>query len=100
MAAGLKPSPFPKMTAAEFVVIEVASPSTWHIDETVKLAGYFQIPSVRHYLIVLPGKRQVIHHERGADGVIVTHMRGDEPIRLDPPGVALSEIFPPVSGSG
>jgi Uma2 family endonuclease len=81
------------------VVIEVASPSTWRIDETVKLAGYFGIPSVRHSLIVLPGKRQVIHHERGADGVILMHLRGDGPIRLEPPGVVLSEIFPPVSAS-
>src|SRR5260370_42087422 len=36
------------------IVVEVLSPSTRHIDASAKLAGYFRIPSVRHYLIVDP----------------------------------------------
>src|ERR1700687_2983166 len=36
--------------------VEVLLPSTRHIDASAKLAGYFRIPSVRHYLIVDPDK--------------------------------------------
>ncbi len=36
------------------VVVEVLSPSTRGIDTTVKLAGYFLVPSLKHYLIVEP----------------------------------------------
>ena len=34
------------------VIVEVLSPSTRRIDVSVKLAGYFRLPSVAHYLIV------------------------------------------------
>ena len=36
------------------IVVEVLSPSTRHIDASKKLAGYFRLPSVAHYLIVDP----------------------------------------------
>lgn len=54
--------PYPMM------VVEVLSPSTRQIDATVKLAGYFKLPSIAHYLIVDPDAPMVVHHSRGAGG--------------------------------
>ena len=79
------------------IVVEVVSPSTSGTDAQRKLVGYFNVPSVRHYLIVDPQARRVVHHARGDDGVIVTSFHADEPIRLDPPGITLEGIFPTVS---
>jgi Uma2 family endonuclease len=39
------------------IVVEVASPSTRKIDASLKLSGYFSLPSVQHYLIVDPDDR-------------------------------------------
>ena len=82
------------------IVVEVLSPSTGYVDLGTKLAGYFQIDSVRHYLILDPVKKVVTHHERGADGVITTHIVQDRNISLTPPGidVELIEIFATATG--
>jgi Uma2 family endonuclease len=72
------------------ILVEVLSPSTRRIDTSAKLAGYFSIASVRHYLIVDPDKPLVIHHARAEDGIIATHIVGDGPLRLDPPGLDLT----------
>ncbi len=82
--------------AAPVIVVEIASPSTWRYDSNVKLDGYFQVPSVQHYLAVLWDKRRVIHHRRTADGSIETRILGDEAVRLDPPGILLKDIFLPL----
>jgi len=71
------------------VVVEVLSPSTRGVDVGEKLAGYFRMASVRHYLIVKPGSNVVILHSRGEDGQIITHLVHEAPIRLDPPGIAI-----------
>jgi len=42
---------------APVIVVEVLSPSTRRIDASAKLAGYFRVPSVAHYLIVEPTNR-------------------------------------------
>ena len=47
------------------VVVEVLSPSNAMKDLRDKLVGYFQVPSIMHYLIVDPDDRLVIHHARG-----------------------------------
>src|SRR6266705_2611118 len=44
------------------IVVEVLSPSTRHIDASAKLAGYFRLPGVAHYLILDPDRPVVIHH--------------------------------------
>ena len=36
------------------VIVEVLSPSTSGIDRSLKLREYFQLPSLRHYLLVWP----------------------------------------------
>ena len=53
-------------------MVEVASPSTRKIDASLKLTGYFSLPSVQHYLIVDPDGPPVIHHRRQGDGTILT----------------------------
>ena len=77
------------------VLVEVVSPSSRGIDRGVKLAGYFSLPSVRHYLIVDTDARVVLHHRRDEDDRIVVRIVGEESLTLDPPGVAIEvgDIF-------
>ncbi len=75
------------------VVVEVLSPSTRARDKAAKLADYFRIPSVRHYVILIAEVRTLIHHERNAAGAIATRIVQDGMLRLDPPGVELRELF-------
>ncbi len=71
------------------IVVEVLSPGTASVDTGLKLAGYFRVPSIAHYLIVNPLKRSVIHHRRTADG-IETRIVASGTITMDPPGIAIS----------
>jgi Uma2 family endonuclease len=80
------------------IVVEVLSPTTRHIDASLKLAGYFRLASVHHYLIVDLDRRMVIHHRRDAGDAgdaIATRIVGEGSLRLDPPGIdlALADIF-------
>ena len=72
------------------VVVEVASPSTRKIDASLKLKGYFSLPSVHHFLIVDPEGPPVIHHRRQADGTILTSLVQEGMLTLSPPGIELS----------
>lgn len=76
------------------VIVEVLSPTTRTTDTSSKLDGYFQLPSVAHYLIVRPIQRRVIHHRRAGDR-IDTAILANGPIALDPPGIAITveELF-------
>ena len=78
------------------IVVEVISPSTHKVDTTQKLADYFRIPSVMHYLIVNTSRRAVVHHERGSDGAIATRIAASGALTLDPPGIelAIESLFP------
>jgi Uma2 family endonuclease len=60
------------------VVVEVSSPSTRARDEGKKLIGYFSLPSVAHYLLL-----------------IETRILYGGPLRLDPPGLdlAVEDLF-------
>lgn len=80
---------------APVIVVEVLSPGTAAKDKGRKLAGYFGVPSVRHYLIVDAVRRLVTHHWRAGSG-IETGVISDGRLRLDPPGIelALDELFP------
>ncbi len=77
------------------IVVEVLSPSTGRNDALGKLAGYFKLASVRHYLIVDPEQRLVIHHARFEVGTILTRILRDGAVTLDPPGLefGLEEIY-------
>lgn len=71
------------------IVVEVLSPSTRHIDASKKLAGYFRLPSVAHYLIVDPSEPLILHHTRGTNDTILTHIVREGAIKLEPPGLEL-----------
>lgn len=76
------------------IVVEVLSPSTRARDAGAKLEDYFRLPSVRHYLILKTENRTVIHHERDGSGTIATRIISDGAVVvLDPPGIALRDIF-------
>jgi Uma2 family endonuclease len=76
------------------VVVEVLSPATQSIDSSDKLADYFRVPSIQHFLIVRAKRREIIHHARsGAD--IVSRAINIGSIRMDPPGISIdvAEIY-------
>ena len=69
------------------IIVEVLSQST---DTGGKLADYFLLPSVAHYLIVHPTKHRVIHHRRTAADLFETAIIASGEIRLDPPGIIVT----------
>ncbi len=71
------------------IVVEVLSPRTASTDTGGKLADYFRIPSVAHYLIAYPTRRTVTHHRR-TDGAIDTRIIVNGPIAMDPPGIVIT----------
>ena len=71
------------------VVVEVLSPSTRNIDLSAKLADYFRVPSIHHYLIARTGRPTIIHHRRGDGELIETRVIAAGALRLDPPGITL-----------
>ena len=79
------------------IVVEVLSPSTGPIDTSTKLANYFTIPSVAHYLIVNTVTQSVSHYSRGQVGrpSMVTVSEGE--LVLEPPGLSLkvNQFFAP-----
>jgi Uma2 family endonuclease len=77
------------------IVVEVLSHGTQSIDLADKLADYFKVSTIQHYLIVRVRRREVIHHRRhGAE--IVSQVINIGSISLDPPGIAidLADIYP------
>jgi Uma2 family endonuclease len=77
------------------IVVEVVSPSSESIDLADKLADYFRVASIEHYLIFRARRREVIHHHRhGAE--IATRVINLGTVALDPPGITidLGEIYP------
>jgi len=77
------------------VIVEVLSPTTRRIDVSQKLADYFRLPTVQHYLILFADRVQAIHHRRGS-GRIETRVLTEGEIALDPPGVSvlLADLYP------
>ena len=76
------------------VIVEVLSPRTAGVDAGGKLADYFRLPSVRHYLLVRPARREIIHHRR-VDDRIETKVVREGFVELDPPGIrlAIDEVY-------
>lgn len=56
-------------------------------DTGAKLADYFRVPSIQHYLIVRADRRAVIHHRRREGSSIETRLAAEGRIVLDPPGI-------------
>jgi Uma2 family endonuclease len=77
------------------IVVEVLSPATRSLDKTTKLADYFRVAGLSHYLIIDLGRRHVVHYWRRPDGTITVAIVRTGEIALDPPGiaVAVSSLF-------
>jgi Uma2 family endonuclease len=76
------------------VVVEVLSPGTAHVDAGGKLADYFRVPSIQHYLLVRPLRREIIHHRRNGDRIETLIVRQGF-VDLTPPGIklAIDEVY-------
>jgi Uma2 family endonuclease len=95
------PLPEPRRTDLEIpnpvIVVEVLSRSTARRDRRDKLAGYFKVPSVEHYLLIDPEEREVIWYRRAAAGSLKPPLVLREgTLALEPPGIELqiADIFP------
>lgn len=78
------------------IVVEVLSPNSIKRDLTDKVAGYFQVASILHYLVVDPEEELVICHRRSdGGGVHVPQVLRSGTLMLDPPAVSieLAAIF-------
>jgi Uma2 family endonuclease len=77
------------------IAVEVLSPSTRNLDKAVKLADYFRVASLAHYLIVDLARRHVLHYRRNPDGPIMVAIVKEGDIVFDPPGIiiALADLF-------
>jgi Uma2 family endonuclease len=84
---------------APLVVVEVVSPSSERVDTGDKVAEYFSVSSIRHYLIVNPTDKTVIHHARSQGGDIVRRIATAGEIDLTPPGmtVPVAELLPEIA---
>ncbi len=80
---------------APVIVIEVLSPSTARKDLTVKLAGYFDVPTIEHYVIAGWEACELIHYRRAGNDISRPAIISSGVLRLDPPGIeiALADVF-------
>jgi Uma2 family endonuclease len=76
------------------VIVEVLSPTTASLDAGGKLADYFRVSSVQHYLLARSLRLEIIHHRRSGDR-IETRIVSEGWVELDPPGIrlALDEVY-------
>jgi Uma2 family endonuclease len=81
------------------IVVEVLSPATAEVDQSLKLEGYLSLPSLAHYLVLDPVRRLVIHHAREDGSRAATRILRSGLLRLDPPGIeiAVEDLFEPES---
>jgi Uma2 family endonuclease len=83
-------APHSMIAPCPIIVVEVLSPSTGGIDTTVKLAGYFLVPSLKHYLIVDLARRHVVHYRKQPDGTVTVAVTTEGEIPFDPPGISVA----------
>ncbi|MFY9642794.1 MAG: Uma2 family endonuclease [Rhodomicrobium sp.] len=77
------------------IAIEVLSPSTERKDLTVKLAGYFKVPSIEHYVIADWEACELFHYRRQGTAIAPPVILREGVLLLDPPGIAiaLADVF-------
>jgi Uma2 family endonuclease len=84
------------MTASNpVIVVEVLSPSTRNIDMSLKLADYFRVRGLAHYVIVDLARRHLLHYRKQAGGAVTVNIARDGELVFDPPGIsiAVAEFF-------
>jgi Uma2 family endonuclease len=72
------------------IVVEVLSPATRDIDKTVKLADYFRVPGLSHYLIVDLSRRHIVHYRRQPDGVVTVAILKGGDAAFETPGISVA----------
>jgi len=87
---GAEPHPGAMLAESPLVVVEVVSPSSDGDDVDTKFMDYFSVASIRHYLILFPERRGLVHHQRNERGKIESSIVSDGEIALDPPGLSVS----------
>jgi Uma2 family endonuclease len=70
------------------ITAEVTSPSSDRDDSGEKLARYFAVASIQHYLIVRAEQGVIVHHRRGEGEEIRTALVREGRLLLDPPGLS------------
>ncbi len=77
------------------IVVEILSPSTKSFDFGGKLQGYFQVPSIEHYIVIDPEKPLAIHYARANQSKLTAALASSGVLSLEPPGIGLdlSAIF-------
>lgn len=80
---------------APVIAVEVLSPSTARRDLTVKLAGYFAVPSIEHYVIADWEACELVHYRRAGNDIARPVILSSGVLRLDPPGIeiAVADVF-------
>jgi len=98
---GVELDPNSMILDAPLIVVEVVSPSSERKDTHLKFVEYFSVPTIRHYLIVLPEEGVILHHERRGEGIL-THIVRDGEITLAPPGITIPfrALLGPVPSAG
>jgi Uma2 family endonuclease len=86
---GERPADGTMIAPKPVIAVEVLSPSTRNIDKSIKLAGYFRVPSLAHYLIVDLEQRHVLHYRRQTDATLMVTIVKEGTIECDPPGIVL-----------
>ncbi len=71
------------------IVVEILSPTTKNFDFGGKLQGYFQAPSVEHYVVIDPDKPLAIHFTRANQSTLTAALASTGALSLDPPGIEL-----------
>lgn len=71
------------------IVVEIVSPSTKNFDFGGKLQGYFQVPSVEHYVVIDADKPLAIHFTRANQSALTAALASTGSLRFDPPGMDL-----------
>jgi Uma2 family endonuclease len=92
---GKKVDPNSLLLDSPVIVVEVISPSSEISDTQDKLADYFSVPSIQHYIIVKPEEHYVLHHKRLEDDKVLTAIVRSGQLVFDPPGIVISmeDIF-------
>ncbi|HVY14883.1 MAG TPA: Uma2 family endonuclease [Rhodopila sp.] len=72
------------------IIAEILPAGTPRKDMQERAAFYFQVASLRHYLILRLDDPVVIHHGR-QDDMVQARMVRDDTLYLDPPGVKLGD---------
>lgn len=89
VAALPEPPPDSLEVTNPIIIVEVLSASTAQVDFTAKLSGYFQVPSVQHYLIADPDGRTITHYKRATGDILETRILSEGTLVLTPPGLAI-----------